>query len=70
MTAPGRQPHILVIDDTQEILDLMAELLEDEGYRVTCSLALLDIERSRPSRRTSSSRTCSSRGSRRWAGSS
>ena len=37
------QPHILVIDDTQEILDLMAELLEDEGYRVTTSLARLDI---------------------------
>jgi CheY-like chemotaxis protein len=43
MTRDGRQPHILVINDTQEILDLMAELLADEGYRVTTSLALLDI---------------------------
>jgi CheY-like chemotaxis protein len=43
MSADGRQPHILVINDTQEILDLMAELLEEEGYRVTTSLALLDI---------------------------
>jgi two-component system, OmpR family, response regulator VicR len=43
VTADGRQPHILVINDTQEILDLMQELLEDEGYRVTTSLALLDI---------------------------
>ena len=43
MTADGRQPHILVINDTQEILDLMQELLEDEGYRVTTSVALLDI---------------------------
>ena len=43
MSADGRQPHILIINDTQEILDLMAELLEDEGYRVTTSLALLDI---------------------------
>ena len=43
MTADTHQPHILLIDDTQEILDLMAELLEEEGYRVTCSLALLDI---------------------------
>src|SRR5215213_7115320 len=43
MTADGRQPHILIINDTQEILDLMQELLEDEGYRVTTSLALLDI---------------------------
>jgi CheY-like chemotaxis protein len=45
MSADGRQPHILVINDTQEILDLMQELLEDEGYRVTTSLALLDIEK-------------------------
>ena len=43
MSADGRQPHILIIDDTQELLDLMQELLEDEGYRVTTSLALLDI---------------------------
>ena len=45
MTADGRQPHILIIDDTQEILDLMQELLEEEGYRVTSSLALLDIDK-------------------------
>ena len=45
MSADGRQPHILIINDTQEILDLMAELLEDEGYRVTTSLALLDIDK-------------------------
>jgi len=30
-------PHILVINDTQEILDLFRDLLEDEGYRVTLS---------------------------------
>lgn len=45
MTADGRQPHILIINDTQEILDLMQELLEDEGYQVTTSLALLDIDK-------------------------
>ncbi len=45
MTADGRQPHVLVINDTQEILDLMQELLEEEGYRVTTSLALLDIDK-------------------------
>ena len=43
MTADGRQPHILVINDTQEIIDLMAELLAEEGYQVSTSLALLDI---------------------------
>jgi DNA-binding response OmpR family regulator len=31
----GQQPHILVINDTQEILDLFREILEDEGYRVS-----------------------------------
>ena len=45
MTADGRQPHILVINDTQEILDLMQELLEEEGYRVTTSLALLNLDK-------------------------
>src|SRR5918998_3027963 len=45
MSADGRQPHILVLNDTQEILDLMQELLEDEGYRVTTSLALLNIDK-------------------------
>jgi two-component system alkaline phosphatase synthesis response regulator PhoP len=43
MSADGRQPHVLVVNDTQEILDLMQELLEEEGYRVTTSLALLNM---------------------------
>jgi two-component system, OmpR family, response regulator VicR len=45
MTADGRQPHILVVNDTQEILDLLQELLEEEGYRVTTSLALLNLDK-------------------------
>jgi len=45
MTADGRQSHVLIINDTQEILSLMAELLEDEGYRVTTWLALLDMDK-------------------------
>ena len=45
MAADDRQPHVLIINDTQEILSLMQELLEDEGYRVTSWLALLDIEK-------------------------
>jgi CheY-like chemotaxis protein len=40
-----RGAHILVVNDTQEMLDLFQELLEDEGYRVTTSLAVLDIEK-------------------------
>ena len=45
MTANGRQPHILVINDTQEILDLLSELLAEEGYRVTTSLTLLNLDK-------------------------
>jgi len=45
MTTDGHQPHILVVNDTQEILDLLRELLEEEGYRVTTSLAVLDIDK-------------------------
>jgi CheY-like chemotaxis protein len=43
MTTAGYQPHILLIDDTQEILDLMRDLLEEEGYRVTTAQAYLDL---------------------------
>jgi CheY-like chemotaxis protein len=43
MSADGRRPHVLVVNDTQEILDLMQELLEEECYRVTTSLALLNM---------------------------
>ena len=36
--------HILVINDTQEILELFRELLEEEGYRVTLySFAIMDM---------------------------
>lgn len=40
-----RRPHILVVNDAQEILDLFQELLEEEGHRVTTSLAVLDVEK-------------------------
>jgi DNA-binding response OmpR family regulator len=33
--AGGAPAHILVINDTQEILDLFREILEEEGYRVS-----------------------------------
>ncbi len=35
---PGGQdakPHIVVVNDTQEILDLFRDILEEEGYRVS-----------------------------------
>jgi CheY-like chemotaxis protein len=35
MIADGKQPHILSIDHTPEILSLLRDLLEDEGFRVT-----------------------------------
>ncbi len=34
---PVTAPHIVVVNDTQEILDLFKEILEDEGYRVSLS---------------------------------
>ena len=40
-----RQPHILIVNDTQELLDIMKELLEGEGYRVTTSVALLNLDK-------------------------
>ena len=47
-----RQRHILVVNDTQEILDLFREILEEEGYRVSLySFAfrdLDDVKRDRP----------------------
>jgi two-component system response regulator VicR len=42
MTTDG-QLHILTINDSQEILDLLQELLQEEGYQVTTSLAHLDV---------------------------
>ena len=35
--------HVLVMDDTPLILELLQELLEDEGYRVTTSQDVLDL---------------------------
>ncbi len=35
MNADGQQPHILCINHSPEILALMKNLLEDEGFRVT-----------------------------------
>lgn len=40
-----RCSHILVVNDTQEMLDLFQELLEEEGFRVTTSLAVLDVDK-------------------------
>ena len=40
-------PHVLLIDDSQEILDLLRELLEDDGYRVVVSRETTDLPRLR-----------------------
>src|SRR5690349_9100818 len=37
--------HILVMNDAQEIVDLLRELLEDEGYHVSTSIYVLDLTR-------------------------
>ena len=35
-------PHVLAMDDVPAILDLLREILEEDGYRVTTSLERLD----------------------------
>jgi CheY-like chemotaxis protein len=45
MTDTRRQPHLLVVNDRQEMIDLLAELLEAEGFQVTGSLVSLDLDR-------------------------
>jgi CheY-like chemotaxis protein len=43
----GTRPHILVMDDEQELLDFFQMLLEEEGYRVSTSTYVLDLEKVR-----------------------
>lgn len=48
MTTRKPEPHILVINDAQEVLEVVKELLEEEGYRVTIhSTAIRDLDRIR-----------------------
>jgi CheY-like chemotaxis protein len=45
VTKTPTKPHILVINDTQEVLEVMQELLQEEGYRVTIySTAIRDLQ--------------------------
>lgn len=37
------RPHILVVNDTQAILDVVRDLLEDAGYRVSVSIETLEL---------------------------
>ncbi|HEY7908423.1 MAG TPA: response regulator [Thermomicrobiales bacterium] len=45
-------PHILVVEDSEEIRDLIADTLTDEGYAVECASngaeALVAVERDAP----------------------
>lgn len=40
MGATGRSPHIIVINHSDELLDLYAELLTEEGYAVSTQTVL------------------------------
>ncbi len=45
MSTVARQRHILVVNDTVEILGLFREILEEEGYRVSLySFAFRDLD--------------------------
>lgn len=41
--ADAHAPHVLLIDENQEILDLLRELFEDDGYRVSVSRETTDL---------------------------
>lgn len=44
MSKQTAKPHILVINDAQEVLEVIRELLEEEGFRVTLySTAIYDL---------------------------
>lgn len=44
VTEAERKPKVMVVNDTQEILDLFQQLLEDEGYEVALySYAIRDL---------------------------
>lgn len=45
MATKASQAHIVVINDAQEVLEIMRDLLEDEGYRVSIySRAIRDLD--------------------------
>ena len=43
--ASSARPCILVMDDARELLDLLREFLEEEGYRIAISPVLLPVKR-------------------------
>ncbi len=43
-TSHIRQRHILAGDDSPVVLDLVRDVLEEEGYRVTTAAAALDLD--------------------------
>lgn len=52
MSREQQQRHVLVVNDTPEILDLFKEILEEEGWRVSLSSYLVssldDVKRDGP----------------------
>ncbi|HYH13024.1 MAG TPA: response regulator [Thermomicrobiales bacterium] len=47
----SRPPTVLIADDEPAIVDLLAQFLEDEGYRVECATdGLMALEMTRQSR--------------------
>jgi CheY-like chemotaxis protein len=43
MPMPNPAPHVLIMDDSPAVVDLLQEFLEEEGYRVTASHELLEV---------------------------
>lgn len=43
MNTTPRVPHVLLVDDAPEIRELLCEVLEEEGYRVTSAASVQDV---------------------------
>ena len=57
--SPPTGKHILVVDDTKEVLELFRDIIEAMGHRVTAmTFAPKDLARSSRSDPISSSSTC------------
>lgn len=43
MSTTPLSPHVLLVDDTPDVRDLLRDVLEDEGYRVTSAAFVQDV---------------------------
>jgi CheY-like chemotaxis protein len=44
MNARLHAPHVLLVDDSPDVRDLLCDVLEEEGYRVTSKASIQDVD--------------------------